>query len=42
MIKTTATPKTNRYELETPAGYVGKEIEILFYALCEEGRFNFK
>ena len=35
MIKTTAIPKTNRYQLNIPASYVGKEIEILFYALDE-------
>ncbi len=35
MIKTTATPKNNTYNLTIPNNYVGKKIEILFYALDE-------
>jgi hypothetical protein len=35
MIKTIAIPKTNSYQLAIPASYIGKEIEILFYAVDE-------
>jgi hypothetical protein len=35
MIKTIAMPKTNSYQLDVPASYIGKEIEILFYAIDE-------
>lgn len=35
MIKTIAIPKTNSYQLDIPASYIGKEIEILFYAVDE-------
>ncbi len=35
MIKTTAIPKNNSYKLDIPSQYIGKKIEILFYALDE-------
>jgi hypothetical protein len=35
MIKTVATPQNNNYNLVIPNNYIGKKIEILFYALDE-------
>jgi hypothetical protein len=35
MIKTIAIPKTSSYQLDIPASYIGKKIEILFYSLDE-------
>ncbi|MEQ1732788.1 MAG: hypothetical protein ABL940_03895 [Bacteroidia bacterium] len=35
MIKTTITPENNSYNLIIPNNYIGKKIEILFYALDE-------
>jgi hypothetical protein len=37
MIKTTAIPDNNSYLLPIPRQYIGKKIEILFYALEEVG-----
>ena len=37
MIKTTAIPQNNNYNLAIPNQYIGKKIEILFYALDELG-----
>lgn len=35
MIKTVAIPQNNSYNLAIPNNYIGKKIEILFYALDE-------
>lgn len=35
MIKTVITPQNNSYNLAIPNNYIGKKIEILFYALEE-------
>lgn len=35
MIKTVVIPKNNNYNLAIPSNYIGKKIEILFYALDE-------
>ena len=35
MIKTLAIPQHNTYNLAIPNNYIGKKIEILFYALDE-------
>jgi hypothetical protein len=35
MIKTVVTPQNNSYNLAIPNNYIGKKIEILFYALDE-------
>ena len=35
MIKTVAIPQKNSYNLAIPNNYIGKKIEILFYALEE-------
>ena len=35
MIKTVILPQHNNYTLIIPDNYIGKEIEILFYALDE-------
>jgi len=35
MIKTIITPQNNSYDLAIPTNYIGKKIEILFYALDE-------
>jgi hypothetical protein len=35
MIKTTITPNTQTVFFEVPANYIGKEIEVLFYAKDE-------
>jgi hypothetical protein len=35
MIKTIAIPQNNNYNLAIPNSYIGKKIEILFYALDE-------
>lgn len=35
MIKTVAIPQNNSYNLAIPNDYIGKKIEILFYALEE-------
>jgi hypothetical protein len=35
MIKTIAIPKNNTYNLAIPNNYIGKKIEILFYAIDE-------
>ena len=35
MIKTVAIPQNNSYNLAIPNNYIGKEIEILMYALDE-------
>ncbi len=35
MIKTVVTPQNSSYNLSIPANYIGKKIEILFYALDE-------
>ena len=38
MIKTLATPQNNNFNLRIPDDYVGKNIEIIFYALDEIGQ----
>ena len=35
MIKTTIVPQNNTYSLPIPNNYIGKEIEVLFYAKDE-------
>jgi hypothetical protein len=35
MVKTIITPEHDNYNLAIPANYIGKKIEILFYALDE-------
>ena len=35
MIKTSAIPQNNNFNLRIPDDYVGKNIEIIFYALDE-------
>ena len=35
MIKTVATPQNSTYNLAIPTNYIGKKIEILFYAVDE-------
>ena len=35
MIKTLAIPQNNNYNLAIPNNYIGRKIEILFYALDE-------
>ncbi len=35
MIKTSATPQSDTFNLKIPNNYVGKKIEIIFYALDE-------
>ncbi len=35
MIKTVIIPQNNRFNLDIPANYIGKKIEILLYALDE-------
>ncbi len=35
MIKTSAIPQNNSYNLAIPNNYIGKKIEIIFYALDE-------
>ena len=35
MIKTIVVPQNNNYNLTIPNNYIGKKIEILFYALDE-------
>ncbi|MDH4459884.1 MAG: hypothetical protein QE277_00565 [Flectobacillus sp.] len=35
MIKTLAIPQNNSYNLAIPNNYIGKKIEIIFYALDE-------
>ncbi len=35
MIKTFATPLNNTHNLKIPDNYIGKKIEIIFYALEE-------
>ncbi|MFQ3576788.1 MAG: hypothetical protein SNJ77_10170 [Cytophagales bacterium] len=35
MVKTVVTPTNNSYTLAIPNNYIGKKIEILFYALDE-------
>lgn len=40
MIKTVAIPQNNSYNLAIPNNYIGKKIEILFYALDEVAEQN--
>jgi hypothetical protein len=40
MIKTIITPIKNSYNLAIPNNYIGKKIEILFYALDELAEQN--
>ncbi len=40
MIKTFATPQNDSYNLAIPNNYIGKKIEILFYALDELSEQN--
>ena len=40
MIKTTVIPQNNTYHLAIPNDYIGKKIEILFYALDEVAEQN--
>jgi hypothetical protein len=40
MIKTVAIPQNNSYNLAIPNNYIGKKIEILFYALDELAEQN--
>ena len=40
MIKTTVIPQNNSYNLAIPNNYIGKKIEILFYALDELAEQN--
>lgn len=40
MIKTIVTPQKNSYNLAIPKDYIGKKIEILFYALDEIAEQN--
>jgi hypothetical protein len=35
MIKTIITPQHNSYPLQIPENYIGKKVEVLFYALEE-------
>lgn len=35
MIKTIATPQNNSFNIAIPDNYIGKKIEIIFYALDE-------
>ncbi len=40
MIKTVVIPQNNSYNLAIPNNYIGKKIEILFYALDELAEQN--
>lgn len=42
MIKTLAIPQNNSYNLAIPNNYIGKKIEIIFYALDEIVEENVK